>query len=50
MSVTETPTAPPKCGAIDLHSGRRTGGVEVLEGGNQDSPKTPAKEKNRPEK
>jgi len=50
MPETETPVPPPKSGAVDPHSGRRTGGVETIEGGNQDTPKAATKSKSPPEK
>ena len=50
MPETETPIPPAKPGAVDPHSGRRAGGVETIEGGNQDAPKVPAKPKSQPEK
>jgi len=50
MPETEKPLPPAKSGAVDLHSGRRTGGVETIEGGNQDTPKAGPKSKSPPEK
>ena len=50
MPETETPVPPAKPGAVDPHSGRRSGGVESIEGGNQDAPKAGPKSKSPPEK
>lgn len=50
MPETEKPVLTAKPGAVDPHSGRRTGGVETIEGGNHDSTKAGPKSKSPPEK